>query len=80
MDMLASKHRFKDDGKIFHIGIIDYLQEYNTLKKIERNTKVVLERTTFEAISVAEPTFYGTRFVNFMEKEVFNKSENKQEQ
>ena len=25
MEMLAGKHRFKDEGKIFHIGIIDYL-------------------------------------------------------
>lgn len=24
-EMLASKHRFKDKGKVFHIAIIDYL-------------------------------------------------------
>ena len=72
-EMLAGKHRFKDDGKIFHIGIIDYLQGYNTTKKIERCSKVLFYKTTQEAISVAPPVFYGNRFLNFMEKEVFSK-------
>ena len=58
--MLASKHRFQDIGKIIHIGIIDYLTSYTTMKKIERFGKSL---TADEAtLSVAEPTFYGDRF------------------
>ena len=74
MDMLAGKHRFKDDRKILHIGIIDYLQGYNCAKKVERVSKTLMYRTTNEAISVADPIFYGNRFVNFMEGEVFNRN------
>ena len=29
-------HRYEDEGKIYHMAIIDYLQEYNYLKKAER--------------------------------------------
>ena len=36
LEILASKHQFEDDGKIFHLSIIDYLQSYNTKKKLER--------------------------------------------
>ena len=36
LDILAAKHRFQDEGKVFHISIIDYLQSYNCKKKIER--------------------------------------------
>ena len=71
--MLAGKHRFKDDGKIFHIGIIDYLQEYNTFKSFERCSKIIYYKTTEEAISVATPAVYGNRFINFMEREVFTR-------
>ena len=73
MEMLAGKHRFKDDGKIFHIGIIDYLQEYNTAKSFERCSKILYYRVNEEAISVAKPDVYGNRFIRFMEEEVFNK-------
>ena len=34
--MRAGNHRYEDKGKIFHMAVIDYLQEYNTLKRVER--------------------------------------------
>ena len=37
LEILASKHKFEDDGKIFHLSIIDYLQSYNYKKKLERS-------------------------------------------
>ena len=41
VEMVVDKHRFKDEGKTFHIGIIDYLQEYNTFKSFERCSKIL---------------------------------------
>lgn len=64
LDMLASKHRIKDDGKIIHIAIIDYLTRYNTFKKIEKFVKSW--QAPQETISVADPIFYGDRFQKFM--------------
>ena len=34
-EMLASRHRFRDKGKVFHIAIIDYLQNWTCNKKAE---------------------------------------------
>ena len=70
--MVSDKHKFKDDGKTFHIGIIDYLQEYNTFKSLERCSKILYYRKDEQAISVATPNVYGRRFTKFMEEEVFN--------
>ena len=72
VEMVVDKHRFKDEGKTFHIGIIDYLQEYNTFKSFERCSKILYYRKSEQAISVATPDVYGKRFTKFMEEEVFN--------
>ena len=59
-EILAGKHRFQDCGKILHIGIIDYLTQYNFAKKVERWGKTLnAEQST---VSVAPPEFYGDRF------------------
>ena len=39
LEIMASKHRFEDDGKIFHIAILDYLQDWNCEKKGETQFK-----------------------------------------
>ena len=41
LDLLAGKHRFKDDAKIIHIAIIDYLTRYTPLKKLEKHFKPI---------------------------------------
>ena len=38
-EMLASKHRFQDVGKILHIGIIDYLTSFGCFKAGELKVK-----------------------------------------
>ena len=53
---------------MFHIGIIDYLTNYTTFKKLEKFGKSLIAAP--ETISVAHPEFYGDRFKNFMTKEV----------
>jgi len=72
MDMLASKHRFQDDGKILHIAIIDYLQNWNLSKKGETCAKTLLLGQRKDAVSSMPPIPYGERFLRFMHAEVFN--------
>ena len=71
MNILASKHRFKDKGKVFHIAIIDYLQSWNCNKKGETFAKNVILGNKKEDISSMAPIPYGERFLSFMKKEVF---------
>ena len=70
-EIVASRHRFKDDKKVFHIAIIDYLQSWNCNKKGETFTKNVILRNKKEDISSMPPVPYGERFMSFMKKEVF---------
>lgn len=72
MEHLASKHRFKDNSKVFHMAIIDYLQDWNANKKMELIAKSEILRNEPEIISAMHPTPYGDRFLSFMKKEVFD--------
>lgn len=65
-------HRYQDNCKIFHMAVIDYLQEYNWLKKCERFFVPIVTSGSKETISVAKPHFYGTRFYNFLDRTFFN--------
>ena len=56
-------------AEIYHIGIIDYLQEWNGQKKMERCGKSLW--TDPDTISAADPIFYANRFENFMRDQVF---------
>lgn len=51
---------------ILFIGIIDILQSYRWLKKLEYTAKSLLHDPI--TISVNRPGFYATRFLNFMKK------------
>lgn len=52
LDILASRHRFQDEGKIFHMSIIDYLQSYNCKKKLEREIVPILNHCDGDTVSV----------------------------
>ena len=56
---------------IYIIGIIDYLQIYNSRKKIETFLKGIYFGKEKNMISCVEPDYYGERFRNFMIKNVF---------
>ena len=56
----------EDRTMIYHIGIIDYLQEWNFSKKLERSIKVHILKRKGKLISAVEPTFYRTRFLDYM--------------
>jgi hypothetical protein len=45
----------QDGTKIFHIGIIDYLQEWNFDKKLEALSKSIFLRKNKDMISALNP-------------------------
>ncbi|XP_031743775.1 phosphatidylinositol 4-phosphate 5-kinase 8 isoform X7 [Cucumis sativus] len=51
---------------VLYMGIIDILQEYNVMKKLEHAYKSF--RFDPVSISVVEPHLYATRFISFLEK------------
>lgn len=57
---------------LLYFGIIDFLQKYNTRKKIEKSWKTMLHGNS---VSVADPKFYAERFVNFMKTIFIDKEE-----
>ena len=65
------RHMFlsSDFKFIYHIAIIDYLQDYNYDKKMENLVKTLLKGDSAE-ISAVPPHRYSTRYMNFMSKEV----------
>ena len=69
--MFAESHRFTHGRKIFHISIIDYLQEWNLSKKSERLAKTLLMNKDGDKLSAIEPNAYAVRFRNFMDSNVF---------
>jgi len=69
LDILVSKHRFQDHGKVIHVAIIDFLTQFTTFKKLELCAKSF--QAPRKTLSVAHPTFYGDRFEKWMRKNVF---------
>ncbi|KAK1287976.1 Phosphatidylinositol 4-phosphate 5-kinase 7 [Acorus calamus] len=51
---------------VLYLGIIDILQDYNVIKKIEHTYKSLL----FDPLSISavEPKLYSKRFISFLEK------------
>lgn len=78
-DLVDPKDQFKgsrhmylsaDLRHIYHIAIIDYLQDYNFDKKLENALKTIW-RGRHSEISAVPPVRYAKRFIEFMESEVF---------
>lgn len=69
---LKTRHRFisKCGKYIYHLGIIDYLQAYDTGKWAENFFKVWIKQADGNLISAVHPDLYATRFYRFMRKEV----------
>lgn len=66
-----TRHKFlsKDCKYIYHLGIIDYLQDFNIEKKLEYYAKSSYNKKDAE-ISAVHPDRYSVRFLNFMEDKV----------
>ena len=62
----------KGDHLLLFVGIIDILQSYVMMKKLEH-----LLKSTYadgDTVSVHHPKFYANRFQNFMKEKVFVKA------
>ena len=58
-----------DDGMyLYHLGIIDYLQDFNLNKKGENAFKGLIDDAT--QISAVHPKAYAERFFKFMQETV----------
>ena len=55
------------DGKIFYMGVIDILQEYNTRKEIESVYRMI-QSSSKMAASCVPPQSYGRRFISFFDQ------------
>ena len=60
----------------YHISLIDYLQEWDTNKKLERFAKCKLQNADEKGLSAIEPSDYQKRFFYFV-RDVFLPSRGK---
>ena len=52
----------KEGNEVYYLGIIDILQRYNVLKKVEHGVKALTHDAA--SVSCAPPSFYGERFLS----------------
>uniref|UniRef100_A0A3Q2CTA6 Phosphatidylinositol-4-phosphate 5-kinase, type I, beta b n=1 Tax=Cyprinodon variegatus TaxID=28743 RepID=A0A3Q2CTA6_CYPVA len=67
----------KDDKLLIFLGIIDILQSYRFIKKLEHSWKALVYDG--DSVSVHRPGFYASRFLKFMSTRVFRKNHRKSE-
>ncbi|XP_051964645.1 phosphatidylinositol 4-phosphate 5-kinase type-1 beta-like [Xyrauchen texanus] len=65
----ARTHR--DEKLLIFLGIIDILQSYRFMKKLEHSWKALVYDG--DTVSVHRPSFYANRFLKFMSTRVFRK-------
>lgn len=73
IDTDFSCYDYRDKKEIiYYIGIVDILQKYNVIKKVERRLKTILSLITFDKKpnSTISPTEYMDRLLNFIENKV----------
>ncbi|XP_036383271.1 phosphatidylinositol 4-phosphate 5-kinase type-1 beta isoform X2 [Megalops cyprinoides] len=61
----------KDEKLLIFLGIIDILQSYRLIKKLEHSWKALVYDG--DSVSVHRPGFYANRFLKFMSTTVFRK-------
>ncbi|XP_069017139.1 phosphatidylinositol-4-phosphate 5-kinase, type I, beta a isoform X2 [Embiotoca jacksoni] len=66
---IPAKH--KDENLLIFLGIIDILQSYRFIKKVEHSWKSLVHDG--DTVSVHRPSFYADRFLKFMGSTVFKK-------
>jgi hypothetical protein len=59
-----------DGESVYELGIIDFLQEYNTKKKMTHAIKSVVHQG--DQLSTVAPELYADRFVEFLRNHVFD--------
>ncbi|MED6282178.1 Phosphatidylinositol 4-phosphate 5-kinase type-1 beta, partial [Characodon lateralis] len=64
---------YKDEKLLIFLGIIDILQSYRFIKKLEHSWKALVYDG--DSVSVHRPGFYASRFLKFMSTRVFRKNQ-----
>ncbi|XP_011480343.1 phosphatidylinositol 4-phosphate 5-kinase type-1 beta isoform X1 [Oryzias latipes] len=67
---IPAKHR--DENLLIFLGIIDILQSYRFIKKVEHSWKALVHDG--DTVSVHRPSFYADRFLKFLSTTVFKKA------
>lgn len=62
----------RDEKLLIFLGIIDILQSYRFMKKLEHSWKALVYDG--DTVSVHRPSFYANRFLKFMSSRVFRKT------
>uniref|UniRef100_A0A674EVQ1 Phosphatidylinositol-4-phosphate 5-kinase, type I, beta b n=1 Tax=Salmo trutta TaxID=8032 RepID=A0A674EVQ1_SALTR len=65
----------KEEKLLIFLGIIDILQSYRFIKKLEHSWKALVYDG--DSVSVHRPGFYANRFLKFMSTSVFRKTQSK---
>uniref|UniRef100_A0A7N6AG84 PIPK domain-containing protein n=1 Tax=Anabas testudineus TaxID=64144 RepID=A0A7N6AG84_ANATE len=63
----------KEEKLLIYLGIIDILQSYRFIKKLEHSWKALVYDG--DSVSVHRPGFYASRFLKFMSGRVFRKTQ-----
>ena len=66
-----NKYTSVDKHFIYHIGVIDFLQQWDINKKLEAKLKEVFKRQDKTQISAIPPIPYSKRFIDFMSEKIF---------
>ena len=61
----------QDKQLIYHIGVIDYLQDWNFVKRVENIYKTKLLQRDAYQIAAIKPKNYARRWIDFMKTYVF---------
>eukprot|EP00090_Calanus_glacialis_P047258 TRINITY_DN970_c0_g1_i2.p1 TRINITY_DN970_c0_g1~~TRINITY_DN970_c0_g1_i2.p1 ORF type:complete len:630 (-),score=144.21 TRINITY_DN970_c0_g1_i2:1923-3812(-) len=61
----------KGERILLFVGVIDILQSYRLMKKLEHTFKAMIHDG--DTVSVHRPGFYAERFMNFMSSKIFKK-------
>ncbi|XP_061484699.1 phosphatidylinositol 4-phosphate 5-kinase type-1 beta isoform X4 [Rhineura floridana] len=64
---------YKGEKLLLFMGIIDILQSYRLIKKLEHSWKALVYDG--DTVSVHRPSFYADRFLKFMSSRVFKKNQ-----
>jgi hypothetical protein len=73
MESMVNRYEIESgDGNYkYHLALIDYLQEWNLDKKLERFAKITFKNANPAGLSAIEPDAYQKRFMRFMKDTVF---------
>jgi 1-phosphatidylinositol-4-phosphate 5-kinase len=58
----------QDEEQVYYIGVIDLLTAFSDKKRLELMSKSIFHVTNQKGLSVAKPSAYAQRFMEFMEK------------